>query len=70
MLSKSITARFPSADALDTAMWDLRRLGALRCWPTLQGTTQARPTLHVSVRPGDASMARAILRRAGGTIIL
>ena len=69
MLSKAITARFPSADALEAALWDLRRLGAVGCTPTLQGAVWEKPTLHVTVRPGDASMARAILLRAGGTIL-
>ena len=69
MLSKAITARFPSAEELESALWDLRRFGAVRCTPSLHGVLLERPTLHVTVRPEDMSLARAVLRRAGGTII-
>jgi len=65
----SVSARFPDGEALDGALGDLRRLGALRCRdrespPTLRGAA----TLHITIRPGDASMARAVIRRAGGVI--
>ena len=69
MLSKAITARFPSAEELEAALWDLRRAGAVRCTPSLHSALSEHPTLHVTVRPDDASMTRAILRRAGGTVI-
>ena len=63
----SVSARFPDGEALDGALGALRRLGALRCRespPTLRGAA----TLHITIRPGDASMARAVIRRAGGVI--
>lgn len=69
MHASAISARFASPEALEAALWDLRRLGAVCCSPGLAGGTPAGSTLHVTVRPGDASMARAILRRAGGVIL-
>ncbi len=70
MRSVSVSARFDCREGLESALWDLRRLGAVRC----QGTVavppgQATETVHLSVPPDNASMARAILRRAGGTIL-
>ena len=68
MQVSSITARFPTGEALDAALWDLRRLGAVGCMPTLAAALD-RPTLHVTAKPGDASMVRAVVRRAGGVIL-
>ena len=57
MPTANVAARFDSPEALETALSDLRRLGAVRCAGAL------------GLRPGDASLARAILRRAGGAIL-
>ena len=69
-MSGSISARFGEPEALEAALCDLRRLGAVRC----SGVMGLRPgetpaVLHISVRAEDASLARAILLRAGGTIL-
>lgn len=70
MFCQAITARFASPEALEAALWDLRRLGAVCRGSQLAGDGAAGSTLHITVRPDDASMARAILRRAGGTLLL
>ena len=65
-----IEARFGSAEELETALSDLRRLGAVRCSGALGLRMGESPSvLHVSVRTDDASLARAIVRRAGGAIL-
>ena len=70
MPSVHVTARFRSAEELEAALCDLRRLGAVRCTGALEPVVgNAPPVVHVSVRPGDASLARAILCRAGGAIL-
>ena len=70
MPSVNVTARFGDPEALETALCDLRRLGAVRCSGALGLRAGETPSvLHVSVRPDDASLARAILRRAGGAIL-
>ena len=70
MTGVSLSARFPDADALDAALGDLRRLGAVRCGETLSPpAASGGATLYVTVRPRDAAMARAVVRRAGGRII-
>ena len=68
MTGNSLTARFDSAETLDAALSDLRRLGALRCREELAAPVKGGATLHITVRSADASMARAILRRSGGII--
>lgn len=70
MPSVNVTARFSSAESLESALCDLRRLGAVHCAGALglrPGTVPA--VLHVSVRAADVSLARAILRRSGGAIL-
>ena len=70
MPSVSVSARFGSAEQLETALSDLHRLEAVRCAGALGFRPVGLPAvLHVSVRPSDASLARAILRRAGGAIL-
>ena len=64
-----VAARFETPEALETALWDLRRLGAVRCTGDRTPWRQsAGAVVHISVREADASMARAVLRRAGGEI--
>ena len=70
MPTANVAARFDSPEALETALSDLRRLGAVRCAGALGlRPGEAPAVLHISVRPGDVSLARAILRRAGGAIL-
>ena len=70
MTSVHVKARFGSAEELERAMSDLRRLGAVRCaGPAGEWMMRAPSVVHVSVPPPDAALARAILRRAGGTIL-
>lgn len=70
MPSACVAARFDSPEALEAALCDLRRLGAVRCAGALGLRPGGAPAvLRVSVRPGNASLARAILRRAGGSIL-
>ena len=69
MIGISLSARFRDGEALCAALGDLRRLGAVRCREELGAAPgSGGAVLHLTVRPADASMARAILRRAGGTI--
>ena len=70
MPMRSVTASFPSPEHLDAALFELRRSGAVCHTGTLVPPPfAANPTLHVTVRPEDAVLARAILRRSGGAII-
>lgn len=62
-----ITAGFADGGALETALGDLRRMGAVRCLPPL-GAAEGSAVLHVTVRGSDAAMTRAILRAAGGKL--
>ena len=67
-MKESITARFPSSDALETALADLRRSGAVCHTGGLVWRFGSAATVHFTVRPADACAARAIVRRAGGRI--
>ena len=68
--SEHVSARFECREELETALCDLRRLGAVHCPPALWDQPGRTPeTVHLSVPAAEASMARAILRRAGGTIL-
>ena len=70
MPSVNVAARFGSREELETALCDLRRLGAVHCFGAMKVPSwTTAPVLHVSVRPGDESLARAILRRAGGAVL-
>lgn|GEM_PF-982390 len=70
MRATPLTASFRSGEDLETALSDLRRLGAVRCAGSLvRPGESAAPTLRITVRRDDASMARAVLRRAGGVIL-
>ncbi len=69
MPMRSVTASFPSPEHLDAALFELRRSGAVCHTGTLAPPPfAANPTLHVTVRPEDAVLARVIVRRAGGQI--
>jgi len=67
-MTSRIIARFPGVEELDAALSDLRRCGAVVHTGSLLWLGAAPPTLHLTVRPVDACMARAIVRRAGGTL--
>lgn len=69
MTPVSLSARFGDGEALERALSDLRRLGALRCPEAERTAWNGAATMHVTLRPEDASMARAIVRRAGGVIL-
>ena len=70
MPSVTVAPRFGSRDDLAAALCDLRRLGAVHCFGAMKVPSwTVSPVLHVSVRPGDESLARAILRRAGGAVL-
>ena len=70
MFTQSVAARFETREAMDAALFELRRSGAVCHTGTLSpGTFPAAATLHVTVRPENAVLARAILRRSGGAII-
>ena len=70
MAGISLSARFPDGEALSGALSDLRRLGAVRCRDQLYcAPYSGAATLHITIRPRDASMARAIVRRAGGKLL-
>ena len=65
-----VAARFDTAEQLDAALFELRRSGAVCHTGTLSPPPfYSPPTLHVAVRPENAVLARAILRRSGGAII-
>ena len=69
MTTQQITAHFDSSEQVNAALSDLRRAGAVCHTGTLpyQGTGGS-PTLHLSVRPADALLARDIIRRSGGRL--
>ncbi len=68
--SVCVSARFECREELESALWDLRRLGAMRCQGIVDAPAGRTPeTVHLSVPSANASMVRAILRRAGGTIL-
>ncbi len=67
-MQERITARFPSSDALESALADLRRSGAVCHTGSLVWPVGAAPTVHFTVRAADACAARAIVRRAGGRL--
>ena len=69
-MKETITARFPDRETLDCALNDLRRLGAAHyvpCADPSRGWGAATLCMTVSVR--NASLARAVVRRAGGELI-
>ena len=69
-MTQLVTARFDTAEQLDAALFELRRSGAVCHTGTLSPEMfPAAATLHVAVRPENAVLARAILRRSGGAII-
>ena len=63
-----ISVRFQDTEGLSAALSDLHRLGGVHCSEAFSAAS-AHSTLHLTVRPADASMARAIVRRAGGEIV-
>ena len=67
-MSEQITARFSSGDALDGVLFELRRSGAVWHAPRLPYTSPRSPTLRIAVRAEDAALARAVIRRGGGTL--
>ena len=70
MRATPLTAQFRSGEDLEAALCDLRRMGAVHCSGAFSpGECCGTPTLRVTVRRDDASMARAVLRRAGGVIL-
>ncbi|MBQ3276075.1 MAG: hypothetical protein IJH47_03330 [Oscillospiraceae bacterium] len=69
MTTTSVTARFDTAEQLDAALFELRRSGAVCHTGALSPPYLSPPTLHVAVRPENAVLTRAILRRSGGAII-
>lgn len=71
MHSEQITAHFSSGEELTAALSELRRSGAVYHTGSLPYRGDMRsPTIHFTVRQTDGCMARAIIRRAGGTVSL
>ena len=69
MLQTSITATFSDREEAERALGSLRLAGALCHTPTLpRGGSAGRATLHLTVRQRDASLARTLLREAGGQL--
>ena len=66
-MTERITVRFGSGEALEAALAELRRSGAVSPGPELFAPAGVA-TVHFSVRPADACRVRAIVRRAGGRI--
>ena len=70
MRSVCVSARFCCREELESALSDLRRLGAVHCAGSARSPAGGAPgVVHVSVAAANASMARAILRRAGGELL-
>ncbi len=68
-MNQHITARFDSGDQINTALWNLRRAGAVCHTGTLPYAPSASSaTLHLMVRGTDASLARTIIRQSGGRV--
>lgn len=67
-MRERITARFPSSDALEAALADLRRSGAVCHTGSLAWPREAASTVHFTVHSADACLARTIVRRAGGRL--
>ena len=66
----TVKASFPTGESLEGALSDLRRFGAIRCVGDLgAGPFGGDALLRVTVRAEDASLTRAVIRRAGGRII-
>lgn len=67
MHTQQLTARFPGGDEMNAALADLRRSGVMCHTGTLPcaGLGPA-PVLRISVRENDLSLAKAIVRHAGG----
>ena len=68
MRNEEITARFSSPEELSAALSELRRSGAVCHIGTLPAGELRAPTVHLTVRADDRSLARAILRRSGGEV--